>query len=144
MAEQIAQIAQNEMVSDSSQALNSLTWPEQIEYIMELEYDTDDENELRVGNLVYDDENVIMDLKRLYNHINKRTYDYDLNRYNYLYLTHVSVQQALHLYDSLNETAQYNMISAIKLDHPHLGEMIEVHEMLKPSCITSIYTATIQ
>lgn len=130
MTEQIAQIAQNEMGSDSSQALNSLTWPEQIEYIMEMEYDIDD--------------NVIMDLKRLYNHINKRIYDYDLNRYNYLYLTHVSVQQALHLYDSLNETAQYNMISAIKLDHPHLGEMIEVHEMLKPSCITSIYTATIQ
>jgi hypothetical protein len=71
------QIAQNEMGSDSSQALNSLTWPEQIEYIMELEYDIDDEN-------------VIMDLKRLYNHINKRTYDYDLNRYNYLYLTHTN------------------------------------------------------
>lgn len=110
-------ITMDEAGSDSANIFNCLHWIKQIEYIIEAEYD--DENALKVS-----------ELKRQYFHLNKRLYNHDLNRYNHFYLKGANINQCINLYDSLNESAQYDLIAAILADHPHLIEMVEIHENL--------------
>lgn len=113
------------------QTLNCLTWTDQIEYILNIEID-------------YDDQNLIQSLKNQYEHINHRLFESDRQRYMFLYLQTITLNQALNLYDSMNEISKLNLINVIEIDYPHLLEIVNIHYMLNPKCINSIITTTIQ
>lgn len=56
------------------------------------------------------------------------SFDIDCKRYMYSYLKCTNERQAINLYDSLLDEEKLVLIEVIKIDHPHLIELIDIHE----------------
>lgn len=56
------------------------------------------------------------------------SFELDCKRYMYAYLKCTNSRQAINLYDSLLDEEKLVLINVIKIDHPHLAELIDIHE----------------
>lgn len=92
-----------------------LPWKEQIVYI--------------INNALMNDDHVLGEyLITKYSIINSRSFNMDHNRYLHDYLRNVNMHQVIHIYDNLQNKEDF--IVAIKIDHPHLKQMIDIHNQL--------------
>ena len=100
--------------------LTTLQWKEQIQYI--------------VKNAIENDDHVLGEyLVANYSINTGRSFYYDHNRYIHDYLSNLTIYQAILLYDNIFN--KDNFIAAIKIDHPHLNQLIEIHNHLQLSII---------
>lgn len=58
------------------------------------------------------------------------TFAHDRLRYDFAFLTHVDINQAIKLYDGLTDDKKIDLISVIKEDHIHLHKLITIHEII--------------
>lgn len=58
------------------------------------------------------------------------TFESDKLRYDFAFLKHVDINQAITLYDGLKDTKKLDLIKVIKLDHKHLFKLITIHDIL--------------
>lgn len=99
---------------DVNNTLKLMNWKSQIEYII------DKSDALSTDEML----KLISD----YEHRNKSKYSQDYKRYMLSYLKHVNIHQAIMLYESMDDESKLNMIHVIKIDFPHLSEIIEIYE----------------
>ena len=97
----------------SLKMLSYSTWLEQIEYISQVQKLSDG-----------------LALIKIYNSFWNRNYYDDQIRHYYRFLKDFSLDSAITLYDNLLDQARSNMIYSIGFDHPHLKQMIEIHNII--------------
>lgn len=90
---------------------------EQIQYILDLITD-EEEND------------IIHYLITKYEIIHSCSFEDHKHRYLFAYLKYITMQQALNLYDGLIDIEKEKMISVIIVDHPHLDELVNVHNYI--------------
>lgn len=83
------------------------------------------------------------ELRNFYEHTYKVSFSLDVMRYDYSFLSMLSVYEAVKLYDCLKESLQDAFIAVVELDHLHLKELVNIHHTVKTfnvdvqSCIVS-------
>lgn len=65
-----------------------------------------------------------------YNTIHKCDYLEDLILYNYSYLKTLTMYHAVVIYDSLQQEYIDDMLYAIKKEHPHLHQLVDIHNKI--------------
>ncbi len=56
------------------------------------------------------------------------SFEFEKLRFDYSFLKHLTVYQAVNLYDSLVDTMKDKFISIIDLDHKHLLSLVHIHK----------------
>lgn len=108
---------------------DKLSRDEHLEYIVNALYDYPDgdvEHSITMYELKYD-----------------ASFEIDSKRYMYRYLKCMNMVQVLNLYDSLKEDEREAVITAIRIDHPHLQQMVVIHEEII-LIESDVYTCIIQ
>lgn len=58
------------------------------------------------------------------------TFAHDRLRYDFAFLKHVDINQAIKLYDGLVDDKKIDLINVIQQDHIHLHKLITIHEII--------------
>lgn len=97
------------------QKMITLSWLEQIKYILDLEMNGEEVDFLKVS----------------YEAINKRLFSFDKSRYMYSFLAGANMVQAVSLYECFTVEDRYIFVSVIAFDHPHLHQVIKIHNYIE-------------
>ena len=58
------------------------------------------------------------------------SFTHDRLRYDFAFLKHVDINQAIKLYDGLNDDKKIDLIDVIYQDHVHLHKLIKIHNII--------------
>jgi len=92
------------------------TQKQQLEYIINL--------------MCMGDSSEFEELKCFYECTYNVSFDFECLRYDYSFLTALSLYEAIKLYDNLKETVKEAFIAIIELDHGHLLDLVNIHKTL--------------
>jgi hypothetical protein len=99
--------------------VNGKNWLDDIRTIVEYYHDTTDE---------YGRSSLISKYSKCYPY---RNYELDYVRYIFSYLKTININQALVLYDSLEDSMKCSIVKIIQIDKiHHLSEIINIHNVL--------------